>query len=184
MREFKIVRNAANIDRLYLKRSMMGRGLLSLVDKAEIMLLNLHNHLVMNQETTTILDQEKEQATQLSSIRDYLQIKYELEMVNITPSEVVKSQLKVRLDRIASKRMHNVLYTNEEENIDFIRSSFWLLKGNTSPQTEGLLTKFQDRNIYFGTGSKCQHCRTGPKSVDHLATNCGRLLNFEYKKKA
>ena len=33
LREFKIVRNAANMDRLYLKKNMTGRGHVSLVEK-------------------------------------------------------------------------------------------------------------------------------------------------------
>ena len=46
------------------------------------------------------------------------------------------------------------------------------------------MTKLQDRNLYFGGSStKCPHCREATMSVQHLATRCGSMLNFYYKKR-
>ena len=54
-------------------------------------------------------------------------------------------------------------------------------KGNITPQSEGLFCYLQDRNIFFGENKgKCNHCKTSEKSVDHLATKCGRMLHHDY----
>ncbi|XP_040078325.1 uncharacterized protein LOC120850049 [Ixodes scapularis] len=53
-----------------------------------------------------------------------------------------------------------------------------------SPQQEGMLTKLQDRNLFFGGMSKiCPHSFKGSRSVKHLATQCGGMLDLYYKKR-
>ena len=89
-----------------------------------------------------------------------------------------------RVDRIREKKMHKILFSNEDQIIDVRQSTMWLTKGNISPQQEGMLTKLQDRNIYFGgLSSKCPHCQTGSRSVQHLSTHCGGMLNYEYRRR-
>ena len=80
--------------------------------------------------------------------------------------------------------MHGKLFLDDNNIVDVVDSSKWLLKGNISPQQEGMLTKLQDRNLYFGgLQVRCPHCNNGPKNVEHLATFCGRMLEFDYKKR-
>ena len=100
--------------------------------------------------------------------------------------------------------MHGTLFNNggntggddqAEENGDDVSSvipstydrktsSMWLMKGNISPQQEDMLTKLQDRNLHFGgTSKRCPHCSRGSKSVEHLATHCGGMLELYYKKR-
>ena len=46
------------------------------------------------------------------------------------------------------------------------------------------MCKLQDRNLYLGgTSAKCPHCRKQPKSVHHLSTHCGSMLQSHYKKR-
>lgn len=57
---------------------------------------------------------------------------------------------------------------------------------NIFPQQEGIYCKVQDRNIFncdTNIQQKCPYCRQGNKTVDHLATQCGRMLNYDYKKR-
>lgn len=180
--EYKITRNACNIDRLYLKRDQLGRGLTCLADKAELMLLNLNEFLSKNIRTQCLIKNEREQASHLGLIREFLQTKYQLDSVN--PMDLKKMQEMVRKNRIQEKKMHGVLYKDDDNTYDQKISSMWLKKGNITPQQEGMLTKLQDRNLYFGgTSVKCPHCKQGRKCVEHLATHCGRMLNFDYKKR-
>ena len=54
-------------------------------------------------------------------------------------------------------------------------------KGQNTPQSEGFYHFLQDRNVFSREGNnKCPHCQTSKRTVDHLATNCGRLLPFDY----
>ena len=38
----------------------------------------------------------------------------------------------------------------------------------------------QDRNIFYGESALCPHCRAQPKTVDHLASRCEKMLHFDY----
>jgi len=182
--EFKVTRNAANMDRMYLKRDRFGRGLTCLVEKAELMLLNFFEFLQGNVRTKALAEHEKQEASHLGLIREYLQNKYNLDEGQINPMIIAKKQEESRMEQIKTKRMHGLLFTDDDEIFDRKRSSMWLSKGNISPQQEGMLCKLQDRNLYFGGSSvKCPHCRLAPKSVEHLATHCGRMLNFDYRKR-
>ena len=78
--------------------------------------------------------------------------------------------------------MHGILFSDDDNIIDRSNSSTWLSKGNNSPQQEGMLCKLQDRNLYFGGASvKCPNCGKATKTVQHLATMCGAMLQRFYK---
>lgn len=178
-----IIWQACNIDRLYIERNHLGRGLQNIADKAETILFDLSRYLDTGIRTKTILNQEKRDMTHFGLIEDYLKYKYEFTNEEaINRKEIIRRQQQKRLERIDLKKMHGILFKDEENVLDIKESSLWLLKGNISPQQEGMYTKIQDRNIFFD-GKKCPHCNQGPKSVDHLATSCGRMLNYDYKKR-
>ncbi|KAM0678134.1 hypothetical protein BDAP_001394 [Binucleata daphniae] len=63
---------------------------------------------------------------------------------------------------------------------DVSQSAVWLTKGNNKPRTEASLCFRQDKNVFFGEKSLCPHCRITPKTVEHLATNCNRMLGHDY----
>ena len=75
---YKVTRNSANMDRMYLKRDRLFRGLTCLVEKAELMLLNLYEFLSKNPKTQALAEHEKNEASHLGLIRDYLEAKYRL----------------------------------------------------------------------------------------------------------
>ncbi|EQB62419.1 hypothetical protein NAPIS_ORF00002 [Vairimorpha apis BRL 01] len=45
---------------------------------------------------------------------------------------------------------------------------------------ESALCALQDRNIFLEKGLKCPHCRDKYKFVDHMATQCDRMLSHGY----
>ena len=58
----------------------------------------------------------------------------------------------------------------------------WLRKGNIQPRSEALYVMLQDCNIFHNNvNEKCHHCKTKCKSVDHLATQCDRMVYYDYK---
>ena len=86
-------------------------------------------------------------------------------------------------NKIQEKQIHKAFFQNYENPITENNfSSIWLHKGINSPQEEGMYTFLQDRNFFLGQESKkkCPHCGKAIRTVDHLATNCGKLLPFDY----
>ena len=144
-------------------------------DKSEVMMIE-------NTQTKLVIKQKKDQGSHLGLIREYLQRKYSLNDTEINAKLIVMKQKKNRLDRIREKNRHKILFSNEDNIIDVKQSSMWLSKGNISPQQEGMLTKLQDRNLYFGgLPNKCPNCRKGSRSVQHLSTHCEGMLSYDYK---
>ncbi|KAG0413870.1 hypothetical protein HPB47_008981 [Ixodes persulcatus] len=172
--EYKVTRNAANMDRLYLKRDQLGRGLACVEEKAELMLFKMLKSFEKNPQTRPLMEQEKEEKTQLGRICEYLKEKYQLEETNLTEKNIKEKQEERRMTRIKEKVMHGILFNNgdsayedgraednDDDNSSVVpsiydrkMSSMWLTKGNMSPQREGMLTKLQDRNLYFEGMSK------------------------------
>ena len=62
-------------------------------------------------------------------------------------------------------------------------SSAWLKHGNIKPQDEARYCYMQDRNMFGSDRSLCPHCKTKPKSVDHLATQCEKMLYHDYTRR-
>ncbi|OTF80802.1 hypothetical protein BLA29_006388 [Euroglyphus maynei] len=120
--------------------------------------------------------------SQLGLIKEILKRKYQVEDDELSAKIIKGKQKEMRMIRIMEKNMHRILFENEDGHIDTKQSSLWLRKGNISPQEEGSLCKLQDRNLFYNR-MRCPNCRKGTMSVEHLATNCGGMLSFDYKKR-
>ena len=88
----------------------------------------------------------------------------------------------VKMDQILGNDIHSKLFNTEDNTVAVKESSTWLLHGYLTPQDEGSLCKIQDRNVFF-KNARCGHCHLSNQIVDHLATNCGKLLEHEYKRR-
>lgn len=95
--EYKVTRNAANMDRLYLKRDQLGRGLACVEEKAELMLFKMLKSFEKNPQTRPLMEQEKEEKTQLGRICEYLKEKYQLEETNLTEKNIKEKQEERRM---------------------------------------------------------------------------------------
>ncbi|XP_029654797.1 uncharacterized protein LOC115228332 [Octopus sinensis] len=97
-------------------------------------------------------------------------------------STLMEIQHEYLLKEIEKKQMHSILFQClKDTEVNVCESSGWLVNGNHSPMTEGRLCLLQDRNMFFDNGeNKCTHCNSARKTVDHLATRCGRMLNSSY----
>ncbi|KAL6120407.1 hypothetical protein NUSPORA_02869 [Nucleospora cyclopteri] len=56
-------------------------------------------------------------------------------------------------------------------------------KGNIKACDEAALCFPQDRNLFYGNKSKCPHCKSVTKTLDHLAIRCDRMLTFDYTRR-
>lgn len=59
----------------------------------------------------------------------------------------------------------------------------WLHKGNVKASDEAKLCYLQDRNLFGNKVGKCPHCNEKYKTVDHLATQCERMLYHDYMRR-
>ncbi|KAF7683898.1 hypothetical protein TCON_0894 [Astathelohania contejeani] len=56
--------------------------------------------------------------------------------------------------------------------------------GNIDPRAEGIYCYIQDRIIFWRDNALlCQHCGKAKKSIDHLATDCYRMLGRYYTRR-
>lgn len=182
--KYQITRRSSNMDRLYLHRKELGRGLQNIVEKNEIVSLNLAESLDGNLYFHTIWESEKTNNTSLGNIKEKIKYKYQMSDDEVNLNSLKIKQKEKRMNIIGSKQLHSKLFDDDDNIIDKVQSSLWLRKLNITPQEEAMLCKLQDRNMYFpGLNKKCPHCNQGKKTVDHLATYCGKMLNFDYKKR-
>ncbi|XP_029657534.1 uncharacterized protein LOC115231718 [Octopus sinensis] len=187
--DLKIHMKPACKERLYLPRDTLGRGLVSVAFKAEKMLLdfktNLERRKLISLRKAAILWAEQKRKTHMATITEFLHCKYG----TTTLDEIAKSlrdlQIESLLLSIKKKRLHSKLFESLENNtFDIPTSSTWLKKGNISPKSEAMLSFLQDRNVFFrNSDEKCPHCKSSPKTVDHLATRCSRMLNSDYTRR-
>lgn len=182
--EHRIHFKPANKERLYLPRTHMGRGLSNIEDKAERILLQfntfLENKKYICDRKKCIIENEVKFATHLGLIKQYLVAKYDLEK-DPDVKTLLKVQLENTMKKILDKSLHSILLKSTlDENVDIKASSLWLYKGNNTAKSEALYCLLQDRNLFFGKSELCNHCNVSKKTVDHLATKCGRLLYINY----
>ena len=97
---------------------------------------------------------------------------------------LVKAQSDSLYREIKSKTRHQKLYdARSNEQVDIEGSSMWLKHGNNRAQGEARLCYLQDRNLFGEKVGKCPHCTERLKTVDHLATQCDRMLYHDYMKR-
>jgi hypothetical protein len=187
LNEYKIHFKLACMEILYLKRKEMGRGLTNINHKSEVMLLNMktsfENSSVGINRKRSILMLEKKNTTQLGIIQGYLVTKYKLKDETID-SRIIVDQQKENLKKgIEIKKLHQQIFELSKSNTTgMMETTNWLRRGNNSPKTEGLYCYIQDRNVMFGDMPvKCRFCKEVINSVNHVATNCTKMLNGDYK---
>lgn len=151
------------------------------------MILSLKSKAAYCNRRNAIFEMEKENGSVLANIEFSLSEKYgiitEGKNIGQINEELKKIQKKSLYEAVNKKELHRIILKSKENNhIDEEKSSIWLKYGNNTPQAEGFYCYLQDRNIFFGSNkSKCNHCKAVNKSVDHLATQCGKMLHHDYK---
>ncbi|CDR71672.1 hypothetical protein, conserved [Babesia bigemina] len=183
----------ANTQRLYLPRKEMGRGLHSMVFRAEAMLLRLWLTLSADEVTSTrraaIMQHFRDTYAHISHIKMHLEGRYGMEfgMEDTTDKslrDLRVAQNKWLYNRMHVKSTHKVLYAKREDpKLDIEASSLYLTCGILTPEEEANVAEVQDRNLqWMSSSKKCTRCNNG-KNVDHLATKCQKLLHLEYTKR-
>lgn len=164
-------------------RSLLGRGLNNVEDKAERILLQFHTFLANRksvcQRKKCIIYNEKTKATQLGLINEYILSKYSVNKLNVKDLE--KLQQKNLTARISAKSLHLTV-------IKHLKMKTWISNQEVCGLELGIILPavkpyiaYCKIEIYSSANQMlCNHCNAKIKSVDHLATKCGRLLYINY----
>ena len=174
-------------ERLYLPRSELGRGLESVEHKREQKHVQVKSTVVRHQHISTrraaILKVEMDNQTHLSKIEDYLRIKYSIGE-DLSSKSLAEAQKETLYSEIRKKKLDEKLYRAKNNPLISLKdSSTWLKDGNVKPRDEASFCNLQDRNMFLGAISKCQHCKNALKTVDHLASKCDRMLAHDYTRR-
>lgn len=185
--KYKVHLQPANTQRLYLPRKELGRGLGNMVHKSEKMELQLFNTLYESRNTSlrraAILKMAKEENSPIALIKPYLATRYNIQD-EITMEALEIAQRNSLYSEIKNKTRHEKLYRAfNNELVDIERSSIWMTNGNIKAADEAHLCYLQDRNMFGGMPGICAHCKERTKSVDHLATQCSRMLGHDYTRR-
>ena len=126
----KVHSQPACLERLYLQRNDLGRGLGNAEFKAEQMLLELRKTLEESKNISTrraaILKVEKDEKSHLSLIQEYLKIKYDLKE-DVTQKSLAAAQNARLISEIEKKSNHQKLFRlRANDNIDVYKRQFLL----------------------------------------------------------
>ena len=152
------------------------------------MLLQLNTALDADKKVSTrrasiLKVDEHECKSHMAVISAYLMSKYNL-LEAPTKKNLIEAQRTSLYSDISMKIRHQKLYKARDNQISNISdSSVWLKQGNNSAQNEASYCYLQDRNMFGGTNAMCPHCTTYRKTVEHLATQCDRMLYHDYSRR-
>ena len=111
-------------------------------------------------------------------------MKYELNEEELTRKTVEEAQKKRLYSEINSKMNHGKLYRAKlDPVISMEGSTLWLKYSSIKPREEAALCSLQDRNMFCGESGPCPHCQKRQRTVDHMATQCERMLAHDYMRR-
>lgn len=168
---YRALHPQADVDRLYMKRTKGGRGLIGI---EECVMVETHNLI-------KYVDVSREKILKAVSLEQVL--KHDFGRDNKTLQEE-------RKEKLLKKPLHGQFHRGIEEESD-PRSWNWLKKGWLKKETEGLLTAAQDQALRTNSikhlidkqdvSPKCRMCGDRDETVAHITAECMVLAQKYYK---
>ena len=161
-----------SVCRLYLPRKMGGRGLIGIEDCVELAILGLNNYVNESQDKL------------IEGARG-------CEIIEQESTETVKrKRVEARVSEWKEKPLHGQ-YLRETEDVKSMDTWLWLREGTLKKETESLLTAAQDQALRTNIiktkidktndCSLCRLCKEADETVTHIASQCSKLAQLEYK---
>ena len=161
-----------SVCRLYVPRKMGGRGLIGIEDCVELAILGLNNYVNESQDKL------------IEGARG-------CEIIEQESTETVKrKRLEARVSEWKEKPLHGQ-YLRETEDVKIMDTWLWLREGTLKKETESLLTAAQDQALRTNIietkidktsdCSLCRLCKEADETVTHIASQCSKLAQLEYK---
>ena len=163
----------SSVDRLYMKRRVGGRGLISVEQCVRSEEAGLCEYVMANDEWMLKVVAEN--------------------MIDGEPKDEYKKRMeKGRHDRLMEKKLHGKFF-NEVKDVADERSWQWLRGGFLDKRTEGYVCAAQEkvlntrcfcRTVMKKDGAMmCRMCGRGAETVGHLTSACEVLAQREYKRR-
>ena len=161
-----------SVCRLYVPRKMGGRGLIGIEDFVELAILGLNNYVNESQDKL------------IEGARG-------CEIIEQESTETVKrKRVEARVSEWKEKPLHGQ-YLRETEDVKSMDTWLWLREGTLKKETESLLTAAQDQALRTNIiktkidktsdCSLCRLCKEADETVIHIASQCSKLAQLEYK---
>ena len=195
----------SDVDRLYVSRSMGGRGLMSIWDSFKCTLVRLA-HFMLNakdEQITACAHFEKNllfsitkkatkftNAVELTLPTDLIS-KPILRQAKIVANKFKETLIKERFENFMSKSQHGILFRQMKENDINTKSSLsWLERCHLSPQSESYICGMQELAVFTRwhechilktrTDDTCRLCRKEAERTCHILAGCDTLAKKEY----
>ena len=166
----------SNVDRLYMKRKVGGRGLISVEECVRTEERALKEYVTASEEPML-----QEVALKLAHVGD-----------DERAADYKKRMASERMDRLMAKGLHGKFF-NAVKEVASDRSWQWLRGGYLYKRTEGFVCAAQEDVIYtrhycasvahMDVEDKCRMCGEPGESVRHLVSGCTMLAQREYKRR-
>ena len=164
----------SSVDRLYLKRSEGGRGLISVEECVRKEELGLAEYVCNSEEWM------------LQVVKDGMSEEFE------TKAEFEKRTVRERWERLREKKLHGKFF-NEVKDVADPKSWQWLRGGFVDKRTEGFVCAAQENvlptRLYRatvmkdGTEKMCRLCGKNAESIGHLVSYCEKLRQTEFRRR-
>ena len=165
---YSMFHEKGDVDRLYIKRTEGGRGLISVEDCVLIEKNCLYEY-IRNSQGPMLMEIQREGVVDIGAEKNSIKDKR-------------KSNLK-------EKKLHNAFFSSTE--FRDVKSWDWLKKGDLKKATEGTLMAAQEQAIRTRSikhhidkeniSPLCRICREREETVAHLISECKNLAQKQYK---
>ena len=159
----------ADVDRLYVKRAMGGRGLISIQDCVALEIDSLSRYV------------EKSEEPMLKEVKKECVLKEQ---------HLTEDFQKDRLEKYKGKELHGKFLRETEDGRDPMTWD-WLRTGVIKKETEGLIMAAQDQALRTNAIRKyidkqdvspvCRMCGERDETISHILTECSKLAQKHYK---
>ena len=164
----------SSVDRLYMKRQVGGRGLISVEECVKAEVLGLNEYVAGSEEWMLKVVE--------SRLGAGAEPKFEFK----------KRMAEERKDRLTGKNLHGKFF-KETKDVADEKSWQWLRRGSLYKTTEGYLCAAQEnalttRNycatvLKDGGNDKCRMCGDYVETVGHLVSACKKMAQTDYKRR-
>jgi hypothetical protein len=164
------------------------------LDRKTRKLLTIHRGFAMRADVDRLYAKRKDGGRGLLSIEEIVKVeemrmKHESHVREETSNKMEQTMRQKRKDEWVKKPMHGQYIRQLEDNIDQSLTFRWLIKGNMSIESEGLITAAQDQAIqtraisciyHLSQNDKCRLCGTAPETPLHILAECTKLAQTDY----
>jgi len=169
----------SDVDRLYVSRSIGGRGLLGVEDTVFLERVALFNYLKSHKDSLMQLVLSSE----IVKVADHIQT---------TLKQAKEQQDKTHIDGWQNKPLHGQ-YVRDLQEIGGPRSFGWLSNMDLKIETESLICAAQDQSLktkYYSStilggsnGPTCRVCGSALETIPHIVAGCSFWAGSLYKKR-